>query len=49
VRFETALYVLHVFQKKSTKGIATPKRHLNLIKRRLREAEVIHDARKDML
>jgi phage-related protein len=26
VRFQDAIYVLHVFQKKSTKGIATPER-----------------------
>lgn len=25
VKFEKAVYVLHVFQKKSTRGIATPK------------------------
>ena len=33
-----AVYVPHVFQKKSKKGIATPKKELNLIKRRLRDA-----------
>src|SRR6266849_3596613 len=33
VRFQDAVYVLHVFQKKSTRGIA------NLIKQRLAEAE----------
>lgn len=32
------VYVLHFFQKKSKKGIATPKREIDLIKRRLREA-----------
>jgi phage-related protein len=47
VRFEGVLYVLHVFQKKSTKGIATPKLHLDLIKLRLRQAEIIHSANKD--
>lgn len=47
VRFEGVLYVLHAFQKKSTKGIATPKLHLNLIKQRLRQAEIIHRASKD--
>ena len=46
VRFEGALYVLHAFQKKSTKGIATPQRHLDLIRKRLREAEIIHKATK---
>jgi len=38
VRFQDAIYVLHVFQKKSTKGIATPAREIELIKRRLAEA-----------
>jgi phage-related protein len=46
VRFEDVLYVLHVFQKKSTRGIATPQRHLDLIKQRLRQAEIIHKAAK---
>jgi phage-related protein len=39
VRFQDAIYVLHVFQKKSTKGVATPVREIDLIKRRLVEAE----------
>ena len=39
VRFQDAIYVLHVFQKKSTKGIATPTREIDLIKQRLVEAE----------
>ena len=47
VRFEDVLYVLHTFQKKSTKGIATPKLHLDLIKQRLRQAEIIHRASKE--
>ena len=32
VRFERAVYVLHVFQKKATKGIATPKLDLDLVR-----------------
>lgn len=44
VRLGDVLYVLHVFQKKSTKGIATPKRHLDLVRQRLRDAETIHRA-----
>jgi phage-related protein len=32
------VYVLHFFQKKSKKGIATPRKEIDLIKRRLREA-----------
>ena len=39
VRFALAIYVLHAFQKKSKKGIATPQADTNLIKRRLRDAE----------
>mgnify|MGYP002387695659 CR=1 FL=1 len=39
VRFEDVLYVLHVFQKKSRKGIETPKHELDLIKQRLKTAE----------
>ena len=38
VEFADAIYVLHFFQKKSKKGIATPQHHIDLIKRRLREA-----------
>jgi phage-related protein len=39
VRFEGAIYVLHAFQKKSKKGIATPKKELDSIRQRLAEAE----------
>ena len=39
VRFSTSIYVLHAFQKKSKKGIKTPQADINLIERRLREAE----------
>ena len=46
VRFEGVLYVLHAFQKKSTKGIATPQRHVDLVRQRLREAETLHKAMK---
>ncbi len=35
VRFASAVYVLHVFQKKSKRGIATPQREIELVKRRL--------------
>lgn len=33
-KFEEAVYVLHAFQKKSKSGIATPKKDLDLAKRR---------------
>ena len=39
VRFETAVYVLHAFQKKARRGIATPRQELDLVRRRLRAAE----------
>jgi phage-related protein len=39
VRFASAVYVLHAFQKKSKKGIATPQADLRLIDQRLRGAE----------
>jgi phage-related protein len=42
VRFPTRIYVLHVFQKKSKRGIATPKRDLELIRDRLKWAERLH-------
>ena len=40
VRFASAVYVLHCFQKKSTQGIATPKHDIDLIKYRLKALEV---------
>ena len=39
VRFSELIYVLHAFQKKSKKGIATSKNDIDLIRRRLRAAE----------
>ncbi len=33
------IYVLHIFQKKSKKGIETPKRDVDLIKKRYTEAQ----------
>jgi phage-related protein len=44
VNFRDAVYVLHVFQKKSTRGIATPKRDLDLVRRRYHRAERHHAA-----
>jgi len=41
VRFADAVYVLHVFQKKSRSGIATPKSDLELIEERLKQAAVL--------
>ena len=45
VRFEQAVYVLHVFKKKSKRGSATPQPDIELIKRRLRDAEFDHTER----
>lgn len=42
VKFEDAVYVLHAFQKKSHKGIATPKPDMALIRRRLLQAREHH-------
>jgi len=42
VRFEKAIFVLHVFMKKSKSGIATPKQDINLIKQRLKDAESVY-------
>jgi phage-related protein len=39
VQLRDLIIVLHAFQKKSTKGIKTPQRHLEIIKRRLAEAQ----------
>jgi phage-related protein len=43
VRFAEIVYVLHVFQKKSRSGIATPKPDVDMIKSRLRRAEEEYD------
>lgn len=42
VKLAGAVYVLHVFQKKSTHGIATPKHVTDLILQRLRTAQAHH-------
>jgi phage-related protein len=38
VRFAKAVYVLHAFQKKSRRGVATPKAELERIEQRLKRA-----------
>lgn len=47
VRLADRLYVLHSFQKKSKRGIATPKRKIDLIKMRLRRAMELHASREE--
>ena len=41
LRYAGSVYVLHAFQKKSKTGRETPRRDVELIKQRLREAEQI--------
>ena len=48
VRLSTAIYVLHAFQKKSTHGIATPRREIELVRARLRQAEMIDAERRSI-
>ena len=45
VRFESAVYVLHAFQKKSKSGIKTPTKDLNLIETRLKAARKMEEGR----
>jgi phage-related protein len=51
VKFEEAVFVLHCFQKKSKRGIATPKGDMDIIRARLKIAEALakemRDAQKD--
>jgi len=39
VRFAKAVYVLHAFQKKSKRGVATPKTELDVVDQRLKRAK----------
>lgn len=43
VKFERVVYVLHAFQKKSKRGIATPKQDLDLIETRLKRAKAHYE------
>ena len=47
VRFDDAVYVLHAFQKKSKSGIATPKKEIDLIHKRLADALNDHKKRQN--
>jgi phage-related protein len=42
VKFKEVVFVLHVFQKKSKSGIATPKKDMDLVSSRLKQAEEIY-------
>ena len=43
--FSNVIYVLHAFQKKSKSGIATPQKDIELIRRRLAEAQRLNRQR----
>ena len=47
VRFAEAVYVLHVFQKKSKSGIATPEQEMRVVEARLKEALRRHEEWKE--
>lgn len=44
VRLAGRVYVLHVFQKKSKSGVATPKSEIELIRSRLKRAIELHES-----
>ncbi len=45
VKFKDSVYVLHAFQKKSTRAIRTPQREIDLVRQQLAEAERHHEER----
>ena len=45
VKFEGTVYCLHAFQKKSRRGIETPKEEIETVRRRLKRAEKMHAER----
>src|SRR5258705_6896840 len=45
VRYAIAIYVLHVFQKKSKRGRATPQRDIDLVEERLKRAREIQETK----
>ena len=47
VKFADAVYVLHAFQKKSPSGIRTPRRDVELVAQRLKQAQEEYEARHD--
>jgi phage-related protein len=49
VKLAGIVYVLHCFQKKSKRGIATPRQTMELIQQRLRVAESLHKKRSEPL
>jgi phage-related protein len=47
VKFAEAVYVLHAFQKKSPSGARTPRRDVELVVQRLKQAQKEYEARHD--
>ncbi len=45
VRFAERVYVLHVFQKKSKRGVATPQSEIELVRQRLKRAAELDQKR----
>jgi phage-related protein len=45
VRFSEAVYILHAFKKKSKRGVKTPQSDIDLIRRRLPDADQDHAQR----
>ena len=43
VEFESEVYALHCFQKKSKRGVSTPKPDMDLIQSRMKIAKALHD------
>ena len=41
VKFKATVYVLHCFQKKSRRGIATSQQDMNIVRARLKVAEAL--------
>lgn len=41
------VFVLHAFQKKSKSGIATPKQEIELVRRRLKDADALYKELKE--
>jgi phage-related protein len=46
-QFAGIIYVLHAFQKKSKRGIATPQKDIELIRRRLADAGRLYKERQN--
>ena len=42
-RYPEVVFVIHIFKKKSTRGIATPKPELEVIRKRLKWAEQLYE------